>query len=80
MAGHHARHAGTALTICHIIASRFRPSARVFVMAAQHNPLAVRTMMLKVPGRLPECHQFGTRLTNQRMHNWDFARWRWSWF
>lgn len=30
---------------------------RVFVNAAQHNPLAVRTMIVVVPGKLPPCHQ-----------------------
>ena len=31
---------------------------RVFVSAAQHNPLTVRTMIVVVPGKLPLCHQF----------------------
>src|SRR5271154_865688 len=33
-------------------------SVRVFVSAAQHIPVAVRTMIVVVPGRLPLCHQF----------------------
>ena len=33
-------------------------SVRVFAKAAQHNPVAVRTMMVVDPGKLPLCHQF----------------------
>ena len=57
--------AGTALTTFHIRSSKFSPSRRVLVKAVQHNPLAVRTMIVKVPGRLPLCHQFGIRFTHQ---------------
>src|ERR1700678_748669 len=61
----HARQAGTLLAIFHIISSRLSLSPRVLAKAAQHNPLAVRTMVERVPGRLPPCHQFGTLLTAQ---------------
>ncbi len=32
-------------------------SVRVFVSAAQHKPVAVRTMSVVDPGKLPSCHQ-----------------------
>ena len=40
---------------------------RVFVSAAQHKPVEVRTMIVVEPGRLPLCHQFPAPsfLTNQ---------------
>src|SRR5271156_6301753 len=33
-------------------------SVRVLANAAQHNPVAVRTMMVVDPGKLPLCHMF----------------------
>lgn len=55
-------HSGTHRTIFHIIWSReasisFEGWLRVFVSAAQHIPVDVRTMIVVVPGRLPPCHQ-----------------------
>lgn len=59
----HAPHAGTQRTMFHIISSRavsitFDGSVRVFVSAAQQNPVGVRTIIVVEPGRLPLCHQF----------------------
>jgi hypothetical protein len=36
----------------------FDGSVRVFVSAAQQNPVGVRTIIVVEPGRLPLCHQF----------------------
>jgi len=41
------------------------PSFRALEIADQHNPLAVRTKIDEVPGKLPSCHQFGRLLTHQ---------------
>jgi len=59
----HAFHAGTWRTMSHTISSSAASISsdgcvRVFVNAAQHMPLAVRTMIVVEPGKLPLCHQF----------------------
>jgi hypothetical protein len=65
----HAFHLFTWRTRSHIIRSIAPPvspeASRVLARAAQQNPLAVLTMMEVVPGRLPVCHQLGTRFTAQ---------------
>ena len=58
----HAPQAGTVRTIFHIILSRAlliwsEGSVRVLHRAAQQKPVAVRTMIVVVPGRLPLWHQ-----------------------
>src|SRR5664279_1671072 len=63
-----APHDGTVRTMFHIILSiaifiSSAGSARVLVSAAQHMPVAVRTMIEVVPGRLPLCHQFPAPLS-----------------
>ena len=57
-----AFHSGTLWTMFHIIPSSAVSisscgSVRVFVRAAQHIPVAVRTMMVVEPGKLPLCHR-----------------------
>ena len=65
----HAFQLFTWRTRSHIIWSIALPvsleGSRVLARAAQQNPLAVRTMMLVVPGKLPPCHQLGRRFTAQ---------------
>ena len=41
------------------------PGLRELASAAQHSPLAVRTMIVAEPGRLPLCHQLWRELTAQ---------------
>ena len=56
-----AFHSGMLRTMFHIIPSSALSisscgSVRVFVRAAQHIPVAVRTMIVVEPGKLPLCH------------------------
>src|ERR1700690_3288469 len=58
-----APHPGTLRAIAHMVPSSALSisscgSVRVLANAAQHIPVAVRTMMVVDPGRLPLCHQF----------------------
>src|SRR6202044_375526 len=55
-------HSGTLRTMFHIIPLSALSisscgSVRVLVRAAQHIPVAVRTMRVVEPGKLPLCHQ-----------------------
>ena len=57
-----AFHSGTLRTMFHVIRSSAVSisscgSVRVLVRAAQHIPVAVRTMMVVEPGKVPLCHK-----------------------
>src|SRR5580693_4210892 len=64
----HACQALTCRTMLQLSRSRslsIAEFARVFVKAAQQNPLWVRTAMVEVPGKRPLCHQLFALLTSQ---------------